>query len=190
MGKRGSRHSTTGNFFLVKYISATSRQKLFHPTDLFQWCPMTGQETAGTNRNTGRSLWTSVNISLLWQWLTEDRLFQHAVESPSLDIFRKILYMVLGQLGLGDSVWVVWLDKMTSRPLSLNHSVFLFCCKKNNKSTDQSIKCNSKAVIFLETVFLCLFSAWCYLTHQVAFKHWLPLNSLVLKKGGKRLCSK
>ena len=62
----------------------------------FQWCPMTGPEAVGTNWNTGGSLWTSRNfltVSVIEHW---HRLPKEVVESPTLEILKKNLDIVLG----------------------------------------------------------------------------------------------
>jgi len=64
----------------------------------FQWCPVTGPEAVGTNWNTGRSLWTSGNTFLLKGDQALAQAAREVVKSPSLEIFRSHLDMVLGNL--------------------------------------------------------------------------------------------
>lgn len=62
----------------------------------FQGCPVAGPETLGTDWNTGGSIWTSGNTSLLWGWLSTDTgCLGRWWESAFLEMLKSWLDIVL-----------------------------------------------------------------------------------------------
>lgn len=102
----------------------------------FQWCPVTGQEAKCTNRNTKGSFSTSGDTFLLWGWLSAGRgwLPREIVESPSLELLKKMSGHDPGHLGLDVPAWAAGLDQVASRvafqPQPFYDSVIIILVKK------------------------------------------------------------
>lgn len=93
---------------------------------VFRWCPVTEKEPVGTKWNTGGSIWTSGNTSLLWGWLGAGAGCREVVQSAS----GKVLETCLGTALAGCSSWPclsrgvgLWTRRTLEVPPNLSDSV-------------------------------------------------------------------
>ena len=93
----------------------------------FQWCPVTGQGATGTNWSRGSSVWRWGRTSSLRVTEPWPRLPREVVESPSLEILKIHLDVVLCSLLwvtlLRQGGWARWPTEVPSNP---DHSVILW----------------------------------------------------------------
>ena len=97
-------------------------------SSFFQWCSVAGQETVGTNWNTGGSLWTLGNAIVLCGWWSTGKncgVFSLEVFKCSLDM---VLITLTGQ-GLDKMTWRCFFSSqqfLDSEILWISESVILF----------------------------------------------------------------